>query len=62
MAAANTGQAGLKKLHLGVDRSGHIIAHAVTDTTVDDTLTGVDLIEGITGTVASLTADAAYDV
>jgi hypothetical protein len=33
----------------------------LTDATVDDALTGVDLIEGITGAVASLTADAAYD-
>jgi len=55
------GKRGCKKLHLGVDRSGHIIARALTDATVDDALTGVDLIEGITGAVASLTADAAYD-
>ena len=34
----NTGQAGLKKLHLGVDRSGNIIAQALTDATVDDAL------------------------
>ena len=55
------GKRGWKKLHLGVDRSGYIIAHALTDATADDALTGIDLIEGITGTVASLTADAAYD-
>jgi hypothetical protein len=48
-------------MYLGVDRSGHIIANALTDATADDALTGVDLIEGITGAVASLTADAAYD-
>ena len=55
------GKRGWKKLHLGVDRSGYIIAHAVTDATVDDALTGVALIEGITGAVASLTADVADD-
>ena len=55
------GKRGWKKLHLGVDRSGHIIAHALTEATGDDALTGIALIEGITGTVASLTADAAYD-
>ena len=55
------GKRGWKKLHLGVDRSGHIIAHALTDAIVDDALTGIALIEGITGAVASLTADAAYD-
>ena len=36
-------------------------AHALTDATVDDALTGIALIEGITGTVASLKAAAAYD-
>jgi hypothetical protein len=56
------GKRGWKKLDLGVDRSGYIIAHALTDATVDDALTGIALIEGITGSVASLTADAAYDM
>jgi hypothetical protein len=50
------------RLHLIVDRTGlSIIAHALTEATGDDALTGIDLIEGITGAVASLTADAAYD-
>jgi hypothetical protein len=39
---------GWKKLHLGVDRSGNIIAHALTDATVNEALTGIALIEGIT--------------
>jgi hypothetical protein len=55
------GKRGWKKLHLGVDRSGYTIAHALTEATGDDALTDIDLIEGITGAVASLTADAAYD-
>jgi hypothetical protein len=33
----------------------------LTDEIVDDALTGIALIKGITGAVASLTADAAYD-
>jgi hypothetical protein len=52
---------GWKKLHLGVDRSGYIIAQALTDSTSDDALTGITLIDGITAAVASLTADTAYD-
>ena len=36
-------------------------ALTLTDSTGDDALTGIALIEGITGAVASLTADAAYD-
>jgi len=55
------GKRGWKKLHLGVDRSGHIIAQALTGATADDALTGIALIEGLTGALASLTADAAYD-
>ena len=55
------GRRGWKKLHLGVDGSGVIIAHALTDATVDDATTGIDLIETVAGDVASVTADAAYD-
>ncbi len=55
------GRRGWKKLHLGVDGSGVIVAHALTDATVDDATTGVDLIEAVVGDVARVTADAAYD-
>ena len=55
------GKRGWKKLHLAVDRSGVIVAHAVTDATVDDATTGVALIAATDGDVASVTADAAYD-
>ncbi len=55
------GKRGWKKLHLGVDRSGVIIAQALTDATVDDAVTGADLIGAVDGDVASVTADAAYD-
>ena len=38
------GKRGWKKLHLGVDRSGVIVAQARTDAPVDDATTAVDLI------------------
>jgi len=50
-----------KKLHLGVDRSGVIIAHALTEATVDDATTAIELIKAVDGGVASITGDAAYD-
>ena len=52
---------GWKKLHLGVDRSGVIVAHMLTDATVDDATVGIDLIGAAAGDIASVTADAAYD-
>ncbi len=55
------GQRGWKKLHLGVDRLGAIVASALTDSTVDDATTGVGLIEAIDDDIARVTADAAYD-
>ena len=55
------GRRGWKKLHLGVDGSGVIIAHALTDANVDDATTGTDLIEAVVGDIARVTADAAYD-
>ena len=38
-----------------------IVAHALTDATVDDATTGVELIEAVNDDIASVTADAAYD-
>ena len=55
------GQRGWKKLHLGVDRSGVIIAHTLTEATVDDATTGIGLIEALDADTARVTADAAYD-
>ncbi|AMY09470.1 Transposase DDE domain protein [Luteitalea pratensis] len=55
------GTRGWKKLHLGVDRSGVIVAHALTEATADDAIVGIDLIGAAAGRVASVTADAAYD-
>ena len=45
------GRRGWKTRHLGVDRSGVIVARALTEASVDDATTGITLIE----------ADAAYD-
>jgi len=55
------GRRGWKKLHLGVDRSGVIVAHALTDATVDDATTAIGLIAAVHGGIASVTGDAAYD-
>ena len=46
---------------MGVDHTGVIVAHALTDATVDDATTGVELIEAVNDDIASVTADAAYD-
>ena len=55
------GRQGWKKLHLGVDRTGVIIAQAVTEATVDDAAIGITLIGEVDGALASVTGDAAYD-
>jgi transposase len=55
------GRRGWKKLHLGVDRTGVIVAQTLTHGSADDARVGVDLIDGFEGDIASLTADAAYD-
>ena len=52
---------GWKKLHLGVDRSGVIVAGTLTDGNTDDAKTALDLIDEIEGDISSVTADAAYD-
>ena len=55
------GTRGWKKLHLGVDRSGAIVAHMLTEATVDDATVGIALIAAAVGDIASVTGDAAYD-
>ena len=55
------GRRGWKKLHLGVDRSGVIVARALTEASVDDATTGITLIEATDGALGRVTADAAYD-
>ncbi|MCP4901590.1 MAG: IS5 family transposase, partial [bacterium] len=55
------GRRGWKKLHLGVDRTGVIVAQTLTHGSADDARVGIDLIDGIEDDIASFTADAAYD-
>jgi IS5 family transposase len=55
------GRRGWKKLHLGVDRTGMIVAEALTHGSADDAKAALDLIDGIEDDIESLTADAAYD-
>ena len=55
------GTRGWKKLHVGVDHTGVIVAHALTDATVDDATTGVELIEAVNDDITRVTADGAYD-
>ena len=38
-----------------------IVAHALTEPTVDDATMGIDLIETVDDEIARVTADAAYD-
>ena len=55
------GRRGWKKLHLGVDACGEIVAQALTDSNVDDGTTGVEIIKEMSRPIRSVTADAAYD-
>jgi IS5 family transposase len=55
------GKRAWKKLHLGVDRSGSIVAEVLTHGNADDPNTALDLLNEIENDLASFTADAAYD-
>jgi len=55
------GRRGWKKLHLGVDRSGVIVAETLTDGDTNDAKTALALIDNVDGVIATFTADAAYD-
>ena len=55
------GKRGWRKLHLGVNRSGGIVAEALTDATTADAVTGITLMGAVDGDVASVTGDRAYD-
>ena len=55
------GRRGWKKLHLGVDESGAIVAHVLIDGNVDDALTGLKLLAAVDGDTSCVTADGAYD-
>ena len=55
------GKRAWKKLHVGVDRTGVIVAAALTHRSADDAKTTRDLADAVESDVASFTADAAYD-
>ena len=55
------GTRGWKKLHLGVDGSGAIVAHVLTDGNVDDAQTGRELIDAVDVDLSRVSADGAYD-
>ena len=55
------GRRGWKKLHLGVDETGVIVASALTEPTADDATTGISLVEHVDRDLTRVTADAAYD-
>lgn len=50
-----------RKLHLGVDGDGFIVASALTESGDDDAVVGAELIEQLDVSVASFRADGAYD-
>jgi len=52
---------GYRKLHLGVDDSGYIVAQALTASNLDDATTGAAFIRTVRGRLASVTGDGAYD-
>ena len=52
---------GWRKLHLGVDQSGVIRVHTLTEATSDDATTVLDLLTAVESPLARVTADAAYD-
>ena len=55
------GRRGWRKLHLGVDQSGGILVHTLTEATGDDATTALDLLNAVDGPLVRVTADAAYD-
>ena len=56
-----SGRRGWRKLHLGVDQSGVILVHTLTEETGDDATTALDLLTAVEGPLVRITADAAYD-
>ena len=55
------GRRGWKKLHLGVDATGEIVAQILTNSNVDDGTVGVEIIDNLSDGIQSVIADAAYD-
>ena len=55
------GRRGWRKLHLGVDQSGVIRVHTLTEATGDDATTALDLLTAVEGPLVRITANAASD-
>jgi len=55
------GKRGWKKLHLGVDRAGVIVAQILTDGNADDAATAPELLGQLEGKLSEFIADTAYD-
>ena len=55
------GRRGWRKLHLGVDQSGVIRVHTLTEATGDDATPAIDLLNVVEGPLVCVIADAAYD-
>ena len=55
------GRRGWRKLHLGVDQSGVILVHTLTEATGNDATTALDLLTAVEGPLVRITADAASD-
>ena len=55
------GTRGWKKLHLGVDEQGMIVAEELTESSADDAVTLPDLLGQIDGRIRRMVADGAYD-
>ena len=52
------GRRGWRKLHLGVDQSGVILVHTLTEATGEDATTALDLLTAVEGPLVRVTADA----
>lgn len=50
-----------RKLHLGIDGNGFIIASELTDSSIDDASVGLTMIEEVGSGIGRFTADGAYD-
>ena len=55
------GKRGWRKLHLGVDETGVIVAVELTDNATDDACVVPDLLSQVEGDIDRFSADAAYD-
>jgi len=55
------GKRAWKKLHIGVDRTGLIVAEALTHGSAGDAKSAVEFMDDVENDIKSFTADAAYD-